>query len=412
VFSTELLLAWRYIRSKRKEKAISAIAGFSIVGIILGVATLIIVTSVMNGFRKEFTERVIGFNGHIVLHPLVALDNYREISQEILNIKGIAQAIPVIERQALVLSNRTVKGTLVYGISSDDLAKKDLVAGNIVEGNLENFNREGTIILGESLARRSNFKVGDDVVIIAPEMDETGLGVMPRKKTFRLAATFNSGMYEYDNSVSYISLDISQKLFKMQNTVTGISVFADDPLKLSDIKKELIGKFSNSNRITDWQSNNSSFMKAVEIERNVMFLILTLITLVASFNIISCMIMLAKDKEKDIAILRTIGMSRSSITRVFFMAGTSIGVFGTVVGALAGIVFAINVKKIQEILEALLNTKVFSPEVYFLTHLPSLLNVIDVAITVFISLLLSCFATIYPAKKASRLNPTEILRYA
>ncbi|MDR2645862.1 MAG: lipoprotein-releasing ABC transporter permease subunit [Holosporaceae bacterium] len=412
MFSTELLLAWRYIRSKRKEKAISAIAGFSIVGIILGVATLIIVTSVMNGFRKEFTERVIGFNGHIVLHPLVALDNYREISQEILNIKGIAQAIPVIERQALVLSNRTVKGTLVYGISSDDLAKKDLVAGNIVEGNLENFNREGTIILGESLARRSNFKVGDDVVIIAPEMDETGLGVMPRKKTFRLAATFNSGMYEYDNSVSYISLDISQKLFKMQNTVTGISVFADDPLKLSDIKKELIGKFSNSNRITDWQSNNSSFMKAVEIERNVMFLILTLITLVASFNIISCMIMLAKDKEKDIAILRTIGMSRSSITRVFFMAGTSIGVFGTVVGALAGIVFAINVKKIQEILEALLNTKVFSPEVYFLTHLPSLLNVIDVAITVFISLLLSCFATIYPAKKASRLNPTEILRYA
>jgi lipoprotein-releasing system permease protein len=411
VFSTELLLAWRYIKSKRKEKAISAIAGFSIIGIILGVATLIIVTSVMNGFRKEFTERVVGFNGHIVLHPINSSDDYQRTVEEILRIKGVTGAVPIVEKQALISNNKTVKGTLVYGIDRNDLMKKDLIAKNIVGGSLENF-QEDTIILGESLAQRSNLVPGDDVVLIVPEMDETGLGAMPRKKTFKLVAIFNSGMYEYDNSVSYISLYISQKLFKIRDSITGISISVDDPLKLLGIKEEIIRKFSYIYRITDWQSSNSSFMKAVEIERNVMFLILTLITLVASFNIISCMIMLVKDKEKDIAILRTIGITRSSITRIFFMAGTSLGVFGTIIGALAGIAFSVNIKKIQEILETILEMKVFSPEVYFLTHLPSLLNAYDVAITVFISISLSCLATIYPARKASKLNPTEILRYA
>ncbi|MDR2724188.1 MAG: lipoprotein-releasing ABC transporter permease subunit [Holosporaceae bacterium] len=411
MFSTELLLAWRYIKSKRKEKAISAIAGFSIIGIILGVATLIIVTSVMNGFRKEFTERVVGFNGHIVLHPINSSDDYQRTVEEILRIKGVTGAVPIVEKQALISNNKTVKGTLVYGIDRNDLMKKDLIAKNIVGGSLENF-QEDTIILGESLAQRSNLVPGDDVVLIVPEMDETGLGAMPRKKTFKLVAIFNSGMYEYDNSVSYISLYISQKLFKIRDSITGISISVDDPLKLLGIKEEIIRKFSYIYRITDWQSSNSSFMKAVEIERNVMFLILTLITLVASFNIISCMIMLVKDKEKDIAILRTIGITRSSITRIFFMAGTSLGVFGTIIGALAGIAFSVNIKKIQEILETILEMKVFSPEVYFLTHLPSLLNAYDVAITVFISISLSCLATIYPARKASKLNPTEILRYA
>lgn len=409
---SELLIAWRYLKSKRKEKAISAIAGFSIVGIILGVATLIIVTSVMNGFRKEFTERIVGFNGHIVLHPLDPSINYRETVEKISVIKGVSQVVPVVERQALISSNRTIKGALVYGISHGDLLRKDLIAKNVVEGNLESFKQEESIVLGESLARRSNLRLGDEVVVISPEMDDTGFGVVPRKKTFRLVATFNSGMHEYDNAVSYVSLDMSQKLFKMSDSVTGISISVHDPMKLSTIKKEIADKFSSSYRITDWQSNNSSFMKAVEIERNVMFLILTLITLVASFNIISCMIMLVKDKEKDIAILRTIGLTRAAITRIFFMVGMSIGVFGTFVGALAGVVFSLNIQKIQAFLDAILNTKVFSPEVYFLTHLPSLLAPTDVTTTMSISLLLSCLATIYPARKASRLNPTEILRYA
>ncbi|MDR0555920.1 MAG: lipoprotein-releasing ABC transporter permease subunit [Holosporaceae bacterium] len=410
--STEFLLAWRYLRSKRKEKAISAIAGFSIVGIILGVATLIIVTSVMNGFLKEFTERVVGFNGHMTLHPIVSSVKYMDTVDKILSIKEVVQAIPIIERQALASGRKTVGGTLICGISPADLMKKDLIARNIVAGSLENFNQENVVVLGESLAQKLGLSINDRITMVSPEMDETGLGFLPRKKTFRLVALFNSGMYEYDNTVSYIHLDMAQKLFKLPNSVTGISVFTGNPIKLCDVKREIIAKFSGFYKISDWQSNNSSFMKAVEVERNVMFLILTLITLVASFNIISCMIMLVKDKEKDIAILRTIGLTRSAITRIFFMVGTSLGVFGTLVGALVGIAFSLNIQKIQDILDRLLDTQLFSPEVYFLTHLPSLLDPLDVALTLFISLSLSCLATIYPARKASRLNPTEILRYA
>ncbi|MDR1334547.1 MAG: lipoprotein-releasing ABC transporter permease subunit [Holosporaceae bacterium] len=412
MLSTEVLLAWRYLRSKRKERAISAIAIFSIMGIILGVATLIIVTSVMNGFRKEFTERVIGFNGHIALHPISSHSDHKDDVEKIIRLEGIKHAAPIVERQALISTNKVVKGTLIYGISYHNLLEKEIIAQNIVGGDIEGFNHDDAIILGELLARQSRLSIGDEVTVIAPEMDETGFGFVPRKKTFRLAATFHSGMYEYDSSVSFIQLDMSQKLFKMQDRVSGISVSVNDPLKISNIKHQIIENFSDSYEITDWQSNNSSFMKAVEIERNVMFLILTLITLVASFNIIACMIMLVKDKEKDIAILRTIGLTRAAITRIFFMIGTSIGVFGTMVGTLVGVIFALNIHKIQEVLESLLHAEFFSPEVYFLTQLPSLLHPNDVLVTVAVSLSLSCLATIYPAKKASRLNPTEILKYS
>lgn len=408
----ELLIAWRYIKSKRKEKAISAIATFSLAGIALGVATLIIVTSVMNGFRKEFTERVIGFNGHIAMHPIAQSVDYLKVRDELERLPDITCAVPIVEQQGLLSNKRTVRGSLVYGIAYDDLKQKSLISGNIVDGDLENFNLEDSIVLGDALAKRTGIKIGDDVIVIVPQLDETGFGAMPRKKTFKLAATFSSGMHEYDASVSYIPLDIAQKLFKIKNNVTTISIFAKNPMSLANVNRQISERYCSSFMITDWQSSNSSFMKAVEIERNVMFLILTLITLVASFNIISCMIMLVKDKEKDIAILRTIGFSKNAITRIFFVAGASIGVSGTVIGAIIGLLFASNIQCIQGWLERMLGTQVFSPEVYFLTHLPSLIRPIDVLITVAVSLMLSCVATLYPARKASRLNPTEILRYA
>lgn len=412
MLKTELLLAWRYIRSKGREKAISAIATFSLVGIALGVATLIVVTSVMNGFRKEFTERIIGFNGHFTLYPTTEFVDVNNVKNSLLKLDNICRVIPAIEKQALISNQKNVKGSLTYGISQNDLEEKDLIAKNIVSGSLQNFSDEDCIILGDSLANRSGLTIGDQVIVIVPEMDETGLGFMPRKKTFRLVATFKSGMHEYDSSVSYIPLSMSQKLFKMKNQIGCISVFTNDPLKIEETKKQIRETVGNDFRILDWQSSNSSFMRAVEIERNVMFLILTLITLVASFNIISCMIMLVKDKEKDIAILRTIGLSQAAVTRVFFTVGASIGVTGTLLGSIFGLLFAINIKSIQSWLDSLLHTQVFSPEVYFLTQLPSLIRPMDVIVTISVSLLLSCLATLYPARKASKLNPTEILRYA
>ena len=408
----ELLIAWRYIKSKRKEKAISAIAAFSLAGIALGVATLIIVTSVMNGFRKEFTERVIGFNGHISMHPMSKDVDYLKVKEELKQVNNVASVVPIIEQQGLLSNKKTVRGSLVCGIAHQDLLQKKLISQNIISGDLKNFNQEDSIVLGDALARRAGIEIGDDVIVLVPQLDETGLGAMPRKKTFKLVATFSSGMHEYDTSVSYIPLEMAQKLFKIRDNITTISVFVENPMNIADIRNKINQRYSHEFIITDWQSNNSSFMKAVEIERNVMFLILTLITLVASFNIISCMIMLVKDKEKDVAILRTIGLTKNAITRIFFVVGASVGVCGTLLGAIVGLLFSANIQSIQQCLEKALGTQVFSPEVYFLTHLPSLIRPIDVLITISVSLLLSCVATLYPARKASRLNPTEILRYA
>lgn len=412
MFKTELFIAWRYFKSKRREKFISAIGAFSLIGIALGVATLIIVTSVMNGFRKEFTERVIGFNGHISMSFLQEAQDYESIAKQVAEFPSVKQVVPVIERQFLLSNGKAVRGSLCCGVSQKNLARKKLIAENIIRGNLDDFFKEDSIILGESLAARTGLRIGDNVIAIVPEMDETGFGFIPRKKTFKLAATFKSGMHEYDCSVSFIPLKMAQKLFKIDSSVTKISVFLDDPMKISTVLRAIKEKYGSSFYITDWQNSNSSFMKAVEIERNVMFLILTLITLVASFNVISCMIMLVKDKEKEIAILRTIGLTKESVMRIFFILGTSIGAIGTAAGTILGLLFSLNIQKIQAAVEAIAGTQIFSPEVYFLTHLPSLLQPMDVAITVITALLLSCVSTLYPARKAGKLNPVDILRYS
>lgn len=407
----EFSIAWKYIRSKSREKTISVIGGFSLVGIILGVATLIIVTSVMNGFRQEFTERIIGFNGHITMQPLNPKLNYSSVQKELMKNPAIKQVVPLVEKQALISTSQNVGGTLICGITQDDLMQKSLISKNIEEGSLDDFTGEDVIVLGCSLARKMHVMIGDNVVIMVPKLNETGFGPMPRKKTFRVVATFKSGMYEYDSSVSYIPLSMAQKLFLMKQSISALSIFTKNPLMINNLMLFLTNKYETEFMVTNWQSNNSSFMKAVEVERNVMFLILTLITLVASFNIIACMIMLVKDKEKDIAILRTIGFQRRTIMKIFFIAGSFIGVVGTIFGSIIGLLFAMNIQKIQMLVENIFQTQVFSPEVYFLTHLPSIIMPTDVAITVLVSLFLSCIATLYPAKKASKLNPTEILRH-
>lgn len=408
----EISIAWKYIRSKSREKAISVIGGFSLAGIALGVATLIVVTSVMNGFRKEFTERIIGFNGHIALQPLNKSSDYQKTRLDLLHQKSVKQVVPMIEKHALISTERAVGGSLVCCIDANDLHEKKLISDNIVRGELTAFTGENCIVLGDALANKMHVAIGDPVVLVVPKMENTSLGKFPRKKTFHVVAMFKSGMHEYDSNVVYIPISMGQKLFRMKDSVSVLSIFTENPLQLNDLKCFLLRNYSSNFIITDWQSSNSSFMRAIEIERNVMFLILTLITLVASFNIISCMIMLVKDKERDIAILRTIGFTRSGIMQIFFMAGISIGVTGTIIGTILGLVFSINIQKIQIIIEKLFHTQVFSPEVYFLTNLPSVIVPNDVITTISVSLFLSCIATLHPARKASKLNPIEILRYA
>lgn len=405
----EYIVALRYLVSKRREKFISVTAIFSLIGIALGVAALIIVTSVMNGFRKEFSDKVINFNGNLTAYVMDMNLDIPDTVTTIEKIEGIEHAIPMIERHALISNDNQIRGMLVYGISKDDLHKYMILRDGICAGSLEKFNSENSAILGSALSQKLRMSVGGEICILAPELDDTGLGLFPVKKTFNLVAKFKSGMYEYDSNVAIIPIEIAQKLFNIN--ASGILIYTKSNTDVGNIKKQISNLFGDKLHVTDWMKNNSAFMNAVKVERNVMFLILTLITLVASFNIISCMIMLVKDKSKDIAILKTLGFSNHAIMRIFFMIGSAIGVIGTTIGAIAGILFSENIESIRRCIESLLSTDLFSAEVYFLTQLPSAIDYLDVLYIVCIALFLSCLATIYPARKAGSLQPAEVLKY-
>lgn len=410
--AVEFLVAWRYIKSKRKEKFISATAIFSLLGVIIGVATLIIVTSVMNGFKEEFTSKVVGFNGHLSLNSTGQNFESENLVKKIEKIDGVKSAVPVIERQALVSSNSQIVGTLVIGISQKDLPKYNLISKNIKLGNIADFKEENSIIVGNSLAGKFRSQFNDKLVILTPRFDESAFGSIPRKKTFSLAATFSSGLGEYDSRVTIIPISMAKTLFKIPVPATTILVFAENPMKLDSIRENLEPIAKGLFAISDWQHSNSAFMQAINVERNVIFLILTLITLVASFNVISCMIMLVRDKEREIAVLKTMGVSKNAITRIFFMIGSSIGLLGTVIGASCGLAFSLNIEQIRKFLERLLEMNLFPEEVYFLTQLPSIVDTRDIIIIISFALLTSCLATLYPARKASKIKPAEILRYA
>lgn len=410
----EFLIALRYLKSKRKEGFISVIAIFSFVGIMIGVATLIVVMSVMNGFRYELVNRILGINSHLTVYSRVhQISGYEKILKEIKKIPGVEFANPIVESQAMLSTSSKNAGGLIKGIKLDDLKNKKLISQNITEGNIESLDNRNSVIIGSTVAQNLNLRIGDPIKIISAETSETIIGTIPRIKTYEVAGVFESGMYEYDSTTVFANFEMTQIHFRFPDTVSGIEIFATDATQIELIKSQLYEILLNYPDLyaTDWQQANSSFIDALKVESTVMFLILALIIIVAAFNIISSMIMLVNDKNKNIALLRTIGMSKGGVMRIFLICGSSIGVVGTLLGLIIGVLFSANINNIKLWLESVTDTTLFNPTIYFLSNLPSKIFVSDVVLITGMALVLSFLATLYPAYKASKANPAEILRY-
>ncbi|MBM3486802.1 MAG: lipoprotein-releasing ABC transporter permease subunit [Alphaproteobacteria bacterium] len=413
IFSAfERLVAWRYLRTRREEGFVSVIVGFSFVGIMLGVATLIIVMSVMNGFRAELLGRILGFNGHLGVYarsgPLVDFD---PIAVRLRALPGVNEVTPIVEGQVMVNANNVAAGAMVRGVRRADLDRRAAIVGNIRAGTLERFEDGDHVLIGSRMAFRFGLAPGDAVTLLSPQTNPTAFGSVPRLKTYRVAAIFEVGMYEYDNSFVFMPLAAAQTFFRTGDGVTNLELRLDDPDRAPRLRAEVASRASAPVRVVDWQQQNASFFTALKVERNVMFLILTLIILVAAFNIISGMIMMVKDKSRDIAILRTMGATRGMIMRTFFLTGSAVGVVGTVAGFVLGLAFADNIETIRRALQSLTGTELFAAEIYFLSQLPAKVVASDVISVVAMSLGLSFLATLYPAWRAARLDPVEALRY-
>jgi len=414
MFSTfEWMMAMRYLRARRQEGFISIIAWFSLVGIALGVATLIIVMSVMNGFRQELLERILGINGHLSVYGPVAgqMTDYQPMLKKLVDLDGVISVNPLIEGQVMVSAKGVAKGALVRGIRAEDLAKRKIVATNIKQGSLADFKGDDVVIIGSRLAQNMAVRVGDKLTLISPKGNVTAFGTVPRMRAFKIVGTFEIGMYEYDSGFVFMPLEAAQIYFRMPEGVSNIEVFIKNPDDAPGMGLRVTRELKGQARVHDWQRANASFFNAIQVERNVMFLILTLIILVAAFNIISSLIMLVKDKGRDIAILRTMGATRGMIMWIFLIAGASVGVIGTMLGFVLGLAFAANIENIRRWIEGLTGTDLFAAEIYFLSRLPAVVDPTEVTTIVLMGLGLSFLATLYPSWRAARIDPAEALRY-
>jgi len=407
------MVAGRYLRSKRKEGFISVIAGFSFLGIMLGVATLIIVMSVMNGFRAELIGRILGLNGHITVYSRIGpITNYEPLMDRLAHIPGVVQVTPSIEGQGMLKIGEAASGVVVRGLRPEDFAKRPILSTSIVSSLPGDQAFGGDYVaIGSAMAERFRLSPGSKIFIISARSRTTPFGSMPISRAFIVGSVFDVGMYEYNSSFVFMSLDMAQLFFDVgEGGVGAIEVVTEDPAKVNVQRTSMENELAGEYAVSDWQDTNASFYNALQVERNVMFLILTLIILVAAFNIISSLIMLVKDKGRDIAILRTMGATRGMIIRIFFYTGATIGVAGTIGGAVLGVAFAANIEAIRQWLQNLTHTELFAAEIYFLSQLPSRLDAHDVLMTVLMALGLSFAATIYPAWRAARLDPVEGLR--
>lgn len=409
----EILIALRYTFTKHKEKFVSVINNFAMIGIALGVATLIIVMSVMNGYEKELLGKILGFKGHLIVTTRdLQLKKYNEIEKLIIdNIPGIIAIVPTIEMQALSMSQYSTTGVIVKGIDYNKMIEKINLSGGTISSDKEC----NGLFLGELLD--SSLKHDGQVKLIIPKFNETMVGSIPRMKTYKVCGSFDIGMHEYNAGVIFINLNNAQQLFQMNNNVSGIEITLENLADLVEIKYKIIdllsrNTFENSNLIiVDWKEKNKTLVDVLQVERTVMFLILSLIILIAAFNIISSLMLLVHDKMREIAILRTIGMTKGSIMTIFIISGSFVGVIGTIFGAILGILFSMNIEKIRNILEGISGITLFDPVIYFLTTLPSDIKYGQILVIITISLVLSFVATIYPALRVSKTSPAEVLKY-
>jgi lipoprotein-releasing system permease protein len=410
----EWMLAGRYLRARRQEGWISVIAGFSLAGIALGVATLIIVMAVMNGFREELMGKILGFNGHFMVQGVGGvLADWQDVSDKLKRVPGVTRVTPLVEGQALATAAGASPGVLVRGIRPNDVTNLKIVAGSLSPSALQRFRANGSsVLIGHRLAdRMGNLQPGMSITLLAPRGNVTPFGVTPRAKAYTVAGIFNVGMSEYDGAVVFMPLQEAQAYFNTGNAVSGIEVMVADPDSVGEMRGKISALMPQPARLIDWREVNKTFFDALQIERTVMFLILSLIIIVAGFNIVSGMIMLVKDKTRDIAILRTMGATQGTILRVFLMSGSAIGIVGTLAGFALGVVFCLNIESIRQFLMWVTDTQLFDPTLYFLSKMPAKMEVGEVVTVVITALTLSILATVYPAWRAARLDPVEALRY-
>ena len=408
----EWMIALRYLRPKRREAFVSVISIISLVGIALGVATLIIVMAVMNGFRHDLLSRILGLQGHIVVQgDYRNLPNYDALAARLLKVPGVVSATPVVDGQVMATASGITSGVFVRGIAARDLGASTMVSKSLSDGALEHFRGGDAVIVGSRLAEKLRLVPGMQITLIAPRGNVTPFGVTPRVKSYTIAGTFDIGMSEYDQTFVFMPLAEAQAYFNTDDTVNGIVVMVNDADHANAIAGPVERAAGPLARVITWQDKESSFFTALQIERNVMFLILTLIILVAALNIISGLYMLVKNKGADIAILRTMGATRASIMRIFLISGMSIGVAGTIAGFAIGVVFCDNIESIRQFLSHLTGVTLFDPTIYFLSHMPAEMDTRDVVSVVAMALTLSFLATLYPSWRAARLDPVEALRY-
>jgi lipoprotein-releasing system permease protein len=375
------------------------------------VATLIIVMAVMNGFRQELFDKMLGLNGHVVVHSLSNFSDYDDVANRIRKVPGVKYALPLVEGQVMITTPNTSSGALVRGLREQDLKELKAVSKNIRFGTLDGFDKRTGVALGSRLANELNVRVGDQVSLIAPRGAATALGTAPRVKRYPVVAIFEIGMSEYDASIVFMPLNEAQLYFNQPGSVTVLEVVLNSPDEVSAVSPKIIRAGGPSIYVSDWRQRNATFFTALQVERNVMFLILTLIVLVAALNIISGLIMLVKDKGHDIAILRTMGATRGAVMRIFFITGASIGIVGTLAGFLLGVLVCLNIERLRELIGWITNTDLFSPELYYLSQLPAEMDSGETTAVVVMALVLSILATLYPSWRASRLDPVEALRY-